>query len=182
MSEQAEDSSIQKSVLELLTVANELCLFLEKADEYNKQEIFEYFHKICPLIYLKGSLISSIDVENPEANERFVAEEQWEYIFNTLRSKLAPDDEFWYIDEQRFIDDEVDKGSIAEHFADIYQDLKDYIMLYQKNTHAARENAVNNCRTLFEVNWGPKLIRVMKAIHQYLYADAFSAEEGEPQM
>jgi hypothetical protein len=112
-------------------------------------------------------------VTNPEAEERYVTEEQWEYIFNTLRDKLGRDDEFWHIDEHRFIDDEIDRGSLAEHFADIYQDLKDFLLLYQKNSHVAKENAVNSCRYLFECNWGPKTIRALKAIHYLLYSESY---------
>jgi len=177
MSEPNEEAFIQKNVLEFYTVANELCLFLEKSDEYRKEEIIEYWHKICPLIYLKGSLLPVIVVENPDANERYVTEDQWEYIFNTLRAKIGEEDEFWYIDEQHFIDDEINKGSLSEHFADIYQDLKDFLMLYQKSNIDAKENATRSCRVLFEINWGPKTIRVMKAIHYNLFADSFSGDE-----
>jgi len=178
MSEAATEAFGKKNVLELYTVANELCLFLEKSDEYSKDEIIEYWHKICPLIYLKGSLLPVIPVENPDANERFVTEEQWEYIFSTLRAKLGEDDdEFWFIDEQHFIDNEINKGSLSEHFSDIYQDLKDFIMLYQKNSVDSKENAIHSCRILFEANWGPKTICAMKAIHYYLYADSSSGDE-----
>jgi hypothetical protein len=177
MSETGKENYSQKNVLEFYTVANELCLFLEKSDEYRKEEIIEYWHKICPLIYLKGSLLPVISVTNPEANERYVTEEQWEYLFNTLREKLGKDDEFWFINERRFIDDEIDKGSLAEHFADIYQDLKDFLMLYRKESHDAKENAVQSCRMLFEMNWGMKLIRCMKAIHYYLHPDSFEEED-----
>jgi hypothetical protein len=177
MSESSEEIFSQKNVLEFFTVANELCLFLEKSDEYRKEEIIEYWHKICPLIYLKGSLLPLISVTNPEANERYVTEEQWEYLFNTLRDKLGKDDEFWFINERKFIDDEIDKGSLAEHFADIYQDLKDFLMLYRKDSHDAKENAIHSCRVLFEMNWGLKVIRCMKAIHYYMYPDSTEEED-----
>jgi hypothetical protein len=177
MSESNEEIYSQKNVLEFYTVANELCLFLEKSHEYRKEEIIEYWHKICPLIYLKGSLLPAIAVTNPEANERYVTEEQWEYLFNTLREKLEKDDEFWFINEHRFIDDEIDKGSLAEHFSDIYQDLKDFLMLYRKDSHDAKENAIHSCRILFETNWGPKMIRVMKAIHYILFDDTLNQGE-----
>lgn len=177
MAEPQEDAYSHKNVLEFYTVANELCLFLEQADEYRKEEILEYWHKLCPLLYLKGSLLPAIEVANPEAEERFVTEEQWEYIFNILRDKLGKDDEFWYINEQHFIDNEIDKGSLAEHFADIYQDLKDFIMLYQKNSRDAKENAVNSCMHLFESNWGPKTIHALKALHNLLFAGSYPDDD-----
>jgi hypothetical protein len=169
MNDLSKEPVYNRNVIEILTVANEYCLFIEKTEEYRKDEIINYLHNICPLLYLKGVMLPSIQVDDPDANERFVTEEQWEKIFNELRTKLLPDDEFWYINEWTFVDSEISKGSIAENLADIYQDLKDFVILYQKNTLTAKQNAVNSCKVLFEVNWGPKILQVQKALHYLLY-------------
>jgi hypothetical protein len=66
-------------------------------------------------------------------------------------------------------DVESEKGSITEFMTDLYQDMKDFVLLYQKNTVAARENAVHSCKQLFEEHWGVKLINTHKAIHMLLY-------------
>ncbi len=169
MNDLSKEPVYNRNVIEILTVANEYCLFIEKTEEYRKDEIINYLHNICPLLYLKGVMLPSIQVDDPDANERFVTEEQWEKIFNELRTKLLPDDEFWYINEWTFVDSEISKGSIAENLADIYQDMKDFVILYQKNTLTAKQNAVNSCKVLFEVNWGPKILQVQKALHYLLY-------------
>ncbi|NQT76373.1 MAG: DUF5063 domain-containing protein, partial [Bacteroidetes bacterium] len=101
--------------------------------------------------------------------ERFVTEEVLENIFNELRNKFSKDDEFWFIDEVTFNGDEIAKGSMAEHLTDIYQDLKDFVFLYNKNTSDAILNAVSECRHLFHTNWGYKVIRIQKQVHHLLY-------------
>jgi hypothetical protein len=164
-----EDAAISRNVIEMLTVANEYCLFLEGIEKYTKEDIIGYFQKVCPLLYLKGATLPFVEVENPDANERFVTEENWLTIFNDVRNKLEKDDEFWLVD---YNDDDYSnpvKASIGEYLADIYQDMKDFILLYQLNTKAARENAVAECRSLFESHWGWRCIEVHKIIHFLRY-------------
>jgi hypothetical protein len=93
-----DDITISKPILELVTVANEYCYYLDNVENKSKAGILEFMNRILPLLYLKGSLVPDIDVKNPDANERFVTQEQWEEVFNMLREKFGKQDEFWVID------------------------------------------------------------------------------------
>lgn len=152
----------------MLTVANEFCHFIEKAYNYENQDILEYMQKILPLMYLKGSLLPNIEVQVPEANEKFVTEENWEIIFNELRDKFKPKDEYWTVDHADFNFNESEKSSLAENLTDIYQDLKDFVLLYAKSTEAAKENAVRDCKLYYEVHWGYRIVQALKYIHDLL--------------
>jgi len=160
-----------KNVLEMLTVANEYCLFLEKCEDYNRGDIMSYLQKICPLLYLKGTLLPLVTVNHPEANERFVTEEQWGSIYQTLVSKFGKQDQYIMVDSPDQSDPEIRKASMADNFADVYQDLKDFVMLYQKNTLSARENAVNECRRLFETHWGFRLVNAHRHLHYLMFSE-----------
>jgi len=179
MTDKQETGNHKKQVIELLTVANEYCMFIEKAYDYNKEDILQYLHRIIPLLYLKGSMIPDLKVENPEAYERFVTEEVWENIFNELRNKFGRDDEFWFIDEHNFQGDEISKGSMAEQLTDIYQDLKDFVFLYSKNTADSIINSIAECRHLFQSNWGYKTLRIQKNVHYLLYQDTLNDDYAE---
>lgn len=159
------DPVFSKQVIELLTVANEFCLFTQKVDEYSKSDIITYYRRIIPLLYLKGSLIQDVTPENPDANERFVLEEDWEALFNIVRNKLYPNDHFWVCADPHNEDTEAEKSSIAECIADCYQDMKDFVMLYQKNLKDARENAVHEVYMNFTNHWGPALTKALYALH-----------------
>jgi hypothetical protein len=161
-----------KATLEMLTVANEYCLFFEKAENYESGDILLYFQKIAPLLYLKASLIDPLPVNNDAYNERYVTEEQWEAVFKALREKLGTGDQY-YTHDHNF--DSVE-ASLADNFADIYQDMKDFIMLYQKNTEPARHNAIANLTDLFRWRWGPALINALGAVHQLLFKDDISPD------
>ncbi len=156
------------NVLELLRVALEYCLFMEKADKKNKAEIYDFFLKIGPLLYLKGKLLPEIEPEYPESTERFVTEEEWQEIFNIFRAVFMEDDEYYHVNYEEFNEYEAVKASLSENLTDIYQDLKDFIFLYQKNSQAARQNALHECKSLFETRWGPKTLSSLRYMH-YLH-------------
>lgn len=176
MTEENSALDQKKQIIELLAVANEYCMFIEKAYDYSREDILEYMHRMGPLLYLKGSLLPELQVENEDAYERYVTEEVWENIFNELRNKFGREDEFWFIDETNFIDNELTKGSMAEHFSDIYQDLKDFVFLYSKNTRDAILNSVVECRKLYQSHWGLKIVRLQKNIHYLLYKPGIEEE------
>mgnify|MGYP000892565234 CR=1 FL=1 len=46
MSEAGENLTQSKSVLEMITVAHEFCLFMEKVNSYEKEDVLNYFQKI----------------------------------------------------------------------------------------------------------------------------------------
>ena len=153
-----------KNVLEILTVANDYCLTFSKLDNTSAGNLIDYLQKVCPLLYLKCSLIPDIEVENPDANERIFTEEEWETLFNTLRNKFKKDDEFWIIDPSANHKDPI-KLSLAECLTDIYQELKDFLLLYQKSSLDAKENAVNELNESFEKSLGYNLLDAHRQIH-----------------
>lgn len=170
-----DDIVYSKNVIEFLTVANEFCLFTEKAENYLKEDIINYMLKICPLIYLKGALLPASEENEFEITERYVNEEHWEAVYNSLKKKMGKDDSYWTIstnnDSYRDAENVPVMTSISENLADIYQDLKDFTMLYQKGTHASKENAIAECCMLFRTHWGFRIVSVHKALHHVAYPE-----------
>lgn len=164
---ETQEPCLSKPVLEMLTVANEYCLFFEKAGSFQKDEILAYFMRISPLLYLKATTLPEFDVTEDSYNERFVTEEQWENIFKNLRKIFGDMDVFYVLD----LHNDTRQASLAENMADIYQDMKDFVMLYQKNSIYAKENAVSEIRQLMITHWGPRAIDTLRACHQLTFLD-----------
>lgn len=154
-----------RNVVEMLALAFEYCRFMEKLESIDKEGLASYLLKVLPLLYVKGELLPEIEAEHPEANERFVIEEEWEELFNYLRLILDSDDIYYTFDPPAYGWGESLRTSLAEHLADIHQDIKDFVLLYQKNSLAAKENAVAECRRLFLEHWGPRVASCLLAFH-----------------
>lgn len=169
-----DDPVYSRKVLEMITVANEYCLFLDKAEQYSVDELFEFLQKVTPLIYLKSALLPDVVVEDEDAVEHYVTEEEWESLFNTLYAKFGEQDAFFYVDHAEKSHSDPIKGSLAEAFTDTYQDMKDFLLLYQQSRKAFKENAVRECKRLFETRYGPRLTYALSAIHNLRYPQAGS--------
>jgi hypothetical protein len=155
----------------MLTVANEYCLFMEKAEDYTMEELLNFLQKISPLIYLKSALLPDVEVADEDAVEHYVSEEQWETLFNQLFNKFGEKDQFYFVDHQEKSHNDPIKGSLAESYTDIYQDLKDFLLLYQNPLKSFKENAVRECKRLFETRYGYRLINAQSAIHCIRYPE-----------
>lgn len=170
-----EEACYSRQVIELLTVANEYCLFLEKAEMYDKETLLDFISKIAPLLYIKGALLPAVVVTDPESNERFVTQEQWEAVFLVLQEIFGEDDLFWIAYPESDGQYTMIKVSLAEQLADIYQDMKDFIMLYQKNLRTSKENAANEIKKLFTSHWGVRIAQLQRHVHTLIHGEP---EEG----
>jgi uncharacterized protein YihD (DUF1040 family) len=127
-------------------------------------------HKALPLLYVRGSVLPEVKPEDYESNEKYVTEEQWLNIFNTFRRKLGHKDEYWFNENDNPLN-ELKKGSLADGFSDIYQDMKDFVLLYQKPLRDAKKVAVWEMRELFQAHWGFRIVNILKVLHYHLYSE-----------
>ena len=164
-----QDPLISRVVLEMLTVANDFCLSMEKVENYNNRDLLLYLNRILPLIYIKASLLPAVVPSDDEAIEHYVTEEQWENLFNALRIQFGDHDLYHFIDQHEHSHADPVRGSLAENIADLYQDLKDFVLLYQNPLVTFRENAVKECRYLFETRYGYRIVNAHQAIHYLIY-------------
>jgi len=156
-------------VLEFLAVAQKYCLFIEEIDKHSKDEVYNGLHKALPLLYVKGALLPEIMVEDYSFNEKYVTVENWQDVFNDLRSKFGNEDEYWFIENDNPLNDIV-KGSISDNLTDIYQDMKDFTILYQKPVRDAKKIAVWEIKALFKSHWGLRVANLLKVFHYKLYS------------
>jgi hypothetical protein len=156
-----------RAVIDMLTIANEYCLFFEGAEKYSAKDILVYFQRIAPLLYLKGSLLPDIEDGEDLVADRYVSEEQWESLFNTLTLKLGNSAKY-YVHNQTY---DTIEANLPENMADIYQDMKDFTMQYQRNTLEAHRQAVSQLKDLFPNRWGMILANAILAVHQKLHQE-----------
>ena len=160
-----------RNVVEFVAVANEFCKYAEHASELKGDELLKILQRILPLMYLKASLLPQLDPFFEEGNEKFVTEADWTVINDTLKEKFGTANDFLEVFDEK-INETVGPvvASISENMADIYQDMKDFLLLYQTGTAEVMNDAVWECRINFENFWGQKLVNSMRAIHKFIYS------------
>jgi hypothetical protein len=160
-----------RNVVEFVAVANEFCKYSEHASELKGDELLKIFQRILPLMYLKASLLPQLDPFFEDGNEKFVTEGDWVRVHDIFREKFGTADDYFEVFDEKMKDSEGPViSSISENMADIYQDMKDFLLLYQTGTSEVMNDAVWECRLNFETFWGQKLVNSLRAIHKFIYS------------
>ena len=160
-----------RNVIEFVAVANEFCKYAEHARDLKGDELLKILQRILPLMYLKASLLPKLDPFFEDGNEKFVTENDWVLIHDNLREKFGTADDYMEVfDDRTKESDEAVVSSISENMADIYQDIKDFLLLYQTGTDEVMNDAIWECSQNFETYWGQKLVNSMRAIHSFIYS------------
>jgi len=165
------DPAYERNVVEFVAVANEYCKYSEHASELKGDEMLKILQRILPLLYLKASLLPSLEPVFEDGNEKFITESDWLRVHDSFRNIFGTADDYLDLPDEKFNEAEgVIPSSLAENMADIYQDLKDFLILYQTGTGEVMNDAVWECRMNFENIWGQKLVNALRAIHKFIYS------------
>jgi len=165
------DPVYSRNVVEFVAVANEFCKYAEHAQQLKGDELLKILQRILPLMYLKASLLPQLEPFFEDGNEKFVTEADWININDILKEKFGTANDYLEVFDEKINDTEGPViSSISENMADIYQDMKDFLLLYQTGTGEVMNDAIWECRMNFENFWGQKLVNSMRAIHKFLYS------------
>jgi len=160
-----------RNVVEFVAVANEYCKYAEHASELKGDELLKIMQRILPLMYLKASLLPQLEPYFEDGNEKFVTESDWVALNETLREKFGTANDFPEVFDEKAEETGVPAiTTISENMADMYQDMKDFLLLYQTGTPEVMNDAVWECRLNFETFWGQKLVNSLRAIHRFIYS------------
>lgn len=156
----------QQPAIEFVTVAVQLCLYLEQIEGQDKSEFVEKMLCLLPLLYLKARLLPKATEELDGFPERFVSEQEYEDIRQKVAQCMGADDTYLevFVEDMRYSDEPI-TAFVSENIADIYQEVKDLTCNYQTRDEAVMNDALVNCIEAFEQHWGQKLLNVLRPLH-----------------
>ncbi len=174
----SEEIIYSKNILEFVTIAKEYCIFVENINNETKHDFISKSQKLLSLLYVKASLISDIDNVFDDYIEKFVTEDDWNTIQQQVAQKLGSHELFLDVLEPivQYSDDTV-SVSLSEIFADIYQDLMNFLTVYRIGNNEQMNDAIWECKNNFEQYWGPRLLAALTAIHSILYSSEELTDE-----
>ena len=168
--EQTSQVIFDKNSIEFVTVAAEYCSFIERSRGVDKKSFVDTALKILPLLYLKASLIPECELIGEGDLEVFVTEDDYEYVRLAVAHVMGAQDDYLEVfhPDMAYSDTPI-KKTISEDLADIYQDLKDFIGVFQLGMNVTMNDSLCVCKDHFAEFWGQRLVNTMRALHDVKY-------------
>ena len=160
-----ENIVYSREVIEFTAVANEYCHILEEAPSVDGTGLMKVLQKLLPLLYLKALNLPEIESKLDEETEKFVREEDWQMVKDNLTLRFGAANDYIDVNTDKEATEELIYGNLAENMADIYQDVKDFLMVYRVGTLELMNDALWECRESFRLYWGHKLVNTIRAVH-----------------
>ena len=167
-----------RDVIEFVTVAAEFCKYLEQAEGKQRTTFVDTTLKILPLLYLKATLLPPCETLGEDLPEQYVTEETYEVLRMTLAGILAEKDAYLdvFMEDMKYSDQPITRY-ISEDLADIYQDIKDFIFVFQLGLNETMHDALAICQENFRLYWGQKLVNTLRALHEARYLQGDEEED-----
>lgn len=156
--------------LDFVTIGVEFCSFLEKMEVKSRTEWAKTMLRILPLLYVKATLLPSVEVIGDQMAEVFVKEQDYMLIANQVASVLAEEDVYLdvFVEDMKYSDRPV-SSFVSEDIADIYQDIRNFVSVYQHGLDETMVFALNDIAENFRAYWGQKLVNVLRPLHALVY-------------
>lgn len=178
------DILYSKPILDFVTVSVEFCALLERDHPITRHDLLLQLSRLLPMLYLKASLLPQMEEKEAESAPDFVFEEDYIRVANKVASIMGSDDTYLdvFVEDMKYSDTPI-SAFISENIADIYQDTRNFVSVYQYELAEQMQDALANCIENFRTYWGQKLVNVLRPIHALLYVepeaedDIFDAED-----
>ena len=176
--ENKEQVIFSRNTVEFVTVAAEFCGYLERAELIRRKEFVDTILKILPLLYIKASMLPECEMVSDVEPENFVTEEDYEVLRYSLSALMGNMDDYLevFMQDMAYSDTPITRR-ISEDLADIYQDVKNFVSVFQLGFDETMNDSLAICRENFALYWGQTLVNTMRALHLVKYNPSPDDEE-----
>jgi len=177
------ESLISPQTQEFVKLCRKYFEYLENLPDTN---ISVFWHKqlsILPNIYSGIFQLPQIKGRYSSEVEKYVTENDYNKTFLSLVSFVGALDKFNDFNDMSHPGTvKVIETSLSEILTDIYQELKDFVKLYETGTIENMNDAIVECLDSFGRYWGVKLLSATRIIHVNLYQDRYSDAKKSSQI
>lgn len=178
--ENKEQVIFSRNTVEFVTVAAEFCAYLERAESLRRKDFVDTILKILPLLYIKASMLPECEMMSDTEPETFVTEDDYEVLRYSLASLMADKDDYLevFMQDMQYSDTPITR-LISEDLADIYQDVKNFVSVFQLGFDETMHDSLTLCRDNFALYWGQTLVNTMRALHSVKFNPSDDEEEAD---
>lgn len=173
-----------KDTIEFVTVAVEYCIFLERFEGLTTDQFVDKLTKILPLLYLKAQLVPEVEDEGLGAIADAVSEDDYNFILHRVTAAMGKDNDYLevFVEDMQYSAEPI-LAHVAENLADIYQDVRNFVAIYERGIEEHMNEALYTCLEHFRHYWGQTLTNVLRALHAVKYAsqnNGLDDDDDEP--
>jgi len=128
--------------------------------------------KILPLLYIKASLLPETLAINDDELPTFVKESDYVRVANRVAEIMGDEDTYLdvFVEDMKYSDTPV-SAFVSENIADIYQDVRNFVSVYQYELTEQMHDALYICVCNFRDYWGQKLVNSLRPLHALKYSE-----------
>jgi hypothetical protein len=157
-------------VRDFVKASSDFCRLIEDASQKKTGELFSELQQLLPTLYMKAALLPLPKYCYEEEPTVFVKEDDYARIHDSLQKKFELFSGITGMSPGTLPDQhEIVSFMLAENFADLYEQLKNFTSLYEVGLSQSMNDAVWFCRSSFEHNLGVKLTDSLKSLHTLIY-------------
>jgi hypothetical protein len=160
-------------------VAQRYCTLVDAAANLDKDQFLLQVYRTLPDLIGEAAGLPDTDPwernkEDDENNDfpdktptARMSVKEWGLLYNFLKEKLGQDDLYWTVFDPASENNEVLRGTLADDIVDIYRDLKEPLLLMDRDA-ITPDLAIWKWRLLFCSHWGDHAISALRTIHNLL--------------
>ena len=169
------DSLIAPQTKEFVKLCRRYFEYLEKMPDRKIADFWVTLLHLLPDIYSGVFRLPPIDARYSSEVEKFVTEKEYNKTFINLVTYVGALDRFTdFSDLSHPGTVKVVEASLSEMLTDIYQEVKDFVSLYETGTLENMNDAIADCLDTFGRYWGVKLLSATRIIHVNLYQHRYA--------
>jgi len=169
------DSLIAPQTEEFIKLCRRYFEYIEKLPDRKISDFWTMQLRLLPEIYSGVSYLPPIEARYSSDIEKYVTEREYNNVFINLVTYIGAVDKFSDLSDLSHPGAvKVINASLSEMLTDIYQELKDFVMLYETGTLENMNDAIADCLDTFGQYWGVKLLTATRIIHVNLYHQRYA--------
>lgn len=149
--------------------SKDFCSFIEKGSANTESDFLLSTQNHLLTLYNLGRNLPRVKLETDTNFETGSDDAEIKAILKFI-SERVPFSYYWAVlnpvDETGL--PETGTGDLIDDLGDIYSDLKEALMLYEKDNVGAKENAIFQFKFGYDNHWGEHCIEALYAIHHFL--------------
>lgn len=171
-----------KSHLPPLRAFQEYCSLIENHSSILDSSVFLRLLRSQLLdLYSEGLKLSPSYIPSEKEYDDVIETVSTEPFLKAISTKLENSRYYWEVfDPTKTEEREPVCGDLIDDIFDIYEDLKETLLVYSLNTEDAQATAMWQFEFQFRTHWGDHCINALRAIHYFLTRDSFPATSPCP--